>query len=393
MRAVDFASAPRARGTITIRPDNEGFLLGTAPAIDRRVVLTQCRITAEKRLAAAIGPLLDALASHLVEAGQQTKERDEREQCHGAAHRLAQEHARYFEAFRREFTARFDGCAHALLTGGPGADELDREALAMLKTNILENEVAVIKLSVHFKTRAAAELDELSRRLCTLLRRHALEDAHNPVGPLTIAHAVHSGFAALRVASRAARVIRPKVEEALIAPVQELYRTLNSLLGALNIVPASPPRTAPPEPDPLEVSAPMAVPSAPAPEVPAPACEVAAARAVAAALSGRTLPPAIEDFLKRDWRDLLARVHMRQGGESRPWLDAVATMAELVRTLQPNAADRTQSVGNLPALAARLNAAMDAMALDPARRKRVVDALRSQRPDLPPRASANSAAS
>jgi hypothetical protein len=366
-----------------------------APALDRKAVLVQCRVLTERRLTTALGPLLDAMAKQLAEAGAQGKDREDREQCLAAAHRLFHEREDFLAGFRAELAVRFEARSASLLAGGPSAEELDRETLAMLKTNVLENEVAVIKLSVLLKSRAAAELDELARRVCALLARPALEDGHNPIGPMAIAHAVYAGLAKCRVESKAQRAIRPALEAGLTAPVRELYAAVNQLMEKLRVpavVPAAVVASAGPatlEPLPDTEFASMAAPGAASPsaslphETVLPAAEVAAARAVASALVGAQLPPPVDELLRNEMRELLARAHSRHGSTSPAWQQAVRMMLDLVWSLKPkDAADRAKLAAMLPALLPRVSATLGAMDLAPARRREVLDALAQRHREL-----------
>jgi hypothetical protein len=365
-------------------------IAATAPAVDRKVVLTQCRLAAERKLAGALGPMLDAVAKHLAEVGAQGKDREEREQCLAAAHRLFHEREDFFSGFRDELAARFEARAASLLVGGPSAEELDRETLAMLKTNVLENEVAVIKLSVLLKSRAVAELDEMARRFCTLLSRPALEDGHNPIGPVAIAHAVYAGLAKCRIESRAQRAVRPLLEEGLTGPVRDFYVAVNHVMQALHIAPAAPavesrPSLAAASPEPVPATAPEAVAASPPPQPEAvlPAAEVAAARAVASALVGVQLPASIDAFLRGDMRDLLARTYSRHGSVSPAWQQAVQTLIDLVWSLKPkDAPERAKLAAMLPALLPRVSATLGAMDVDPVRRKQLLETLASQHRQL-----------
>ena len=62
-----------------------------------------------------------------------------------------------------------------------------------MKTNVLENEVAVGKLAARFKEHANAELTELSARVASMFKRHAIGDGDNPLGPLPMARGVMPG--------------------------------------------------------------------------------------------------------------------------------------------------------------------------------------------------------
>jgi hypothetical protein len=347
------------------------------PVLDRRVVLTQCRLTAERRLVAAIEPMLDAIAAQLNDLGQHAKDREERDSLFQCAGRLQSNRPAFLEGFRKEFLHRFENYAKALQGSGSSRDELDREAAAMLKTNVLENEVAVIRLSVKLKSEANPELAELSHRLVTLCRLHTLDDGHNPLGPVPIAHAMYAGLAHARVEGSGARALRPLMEAKLGEPVRELYRALNQLLQSLGIEPAP----ARPAPKPAATVAPppqpAPVPADPVAAMPAPSDHTAAARAVAAAIAGVTLPPPVEAFLKQDWLGLLARTHAAKGPAGAPWREAVTSLHELVWSLKPKAdpAERAKLHAALPAILRRITVAMDAMDMAPADRKPVLDAL------------------
>ncbi|MCX7891091.1 MAG: DUF1631 domain-containing protein [Burkholderiales bacterium] len=337
------------------------------PVLDRNVVLTQCRANAEKRLAAVLEGMVDKIAAQLNEQAQHAKDREERDALSQGAARLGADRQAFLDAFRTEFARRFEAAAKALQGMGPSREELDREQAAMLKTNVLENEVAVIKLSVRLKQDAAAELGELSRRLVTLFRLHALDDGDNPLGPLPIAHAVFAGFARARVEGRAARAVRPLVEEQLSGPVRELYRALNQLLQALGVEPNVPRPAA---------AAPAAAPAAPAPAL-ARAGPTARPAAIAAAAIRATVPPAVDAFLRKNWLELLARTHAAQGPEGTPWKQTVAAMQYLVASLKPrnDPAERAKLQAAIPAILKNITVGMDALGMPPAERQPVLDAL------------------
>ena len=340
------------------------------------MVLTQCRLTAERRLVAAIEPTLDAVSAQLNDLGQHAKERDERDSLFQCAGRLESNRQAFLAGFRKEFLQRFETYANALQGPGSSRDELDREAAAMLKTNVLENEVAVIRLSVKLKAETNPELGELSHRLVTLFRLHALDDGHNPLGPVPIAHAVYAGLAQARIEGPGSRALRPMLEERLGAPVRDLYRALNQLLQSLGIEPA-PMRPAAQPQKAVSPPRPAPAPPAPAPAGPGPSDHTAAARAVAAAVAGVALPPPVDAFLKQNWLGLLARMHAAKGPDGAPWRESVASMQELVWSLKPKAdpAERAKLHAGLPTILRRIALGMDAMGMTPAERKPVLDAL------------------
>lgn len=330
---------------------------------------------AERRLFAAVEPMLDAIAAQLNELGQHAKDRAERDSLFECSGRLLGNRQAFLEGFQKEFLHRFVSYARALRDASSSRDELDREAAAMLKTNVLENEVAVIRLSVKLKSETSPELAELSRRLVTLFRLRALEDGHNPLGPMPIAHAMYAGLARARIEGIGARVLRPMLEERLCPAVRDLYRGLNQLMQSLGVEPAAE-RPAPP---PSEVLPPLPE-LAPAPEPmvgPSPSDHTAAARVVAATIAGVALPQPVAAFLKKDWLGLLARMHALNGPEGAPWRDAVATMEELVWSLKPKAdpAERAKLHAALPGILKRISIGMDAIGISPADRTPVLDAL------------------
>jgi hypothetical protein len=389
-----------ARTTPPTRPEGQTAVSAPPPALDRKVVLIQCRLTAEKRLLAGLDPLLDQLAAKLTELGQQAKDLEERERLLVGATRLRNNRSTYVDGFRAGLAERFDSAAKALQSGGPGWGELDREAAAMLRTNVLEHEVAIIKLGVRIKERAGAALTEFSRRLATLCRRTDLDDGENPVGPAAVAHAVYAGFDAAQLDGRAARAARTHIEEAFVPPAAALYGVLNQLLQALGVHPAvpkvahepaapaapsTPANTTPTASVQAGLAAATAAAAAAAAEVgPSIAAQSAAARAVAAAMRGRTIPPALDMFLRETWLRVLALAHDRGGADGAPWRESLATLDDLIWSVQPktDAAAQSRLRTLLPALTTRLALGMDFVALDPARRKAVLDMITRHCRDL-----------
>ena len=163
---------------------------GAAQPIDRRAFLNQCRGAVERQLAKELEPLLEALPGQLDELGRQSRDRDERDQYSQASAKLSRDREAYFAAFRKEYSDVFEVYAKALQGAAPPVGTPGRDELAAMKTNILENEVAVGKLAARFKEHADAELTELSARVAAMFKRGALGDGDNPLGPLPIARAV-----------------------------------------------------------------------------------------------------------------------------------------------------------------------------------------------------------
>jgi len=336
-------------------------------------VLAQCRAAALQRLYAQLDPILGALAEECHKHVQAARDREERDDYARAVGRLRDRHGEFLEGFKKEYAEQFDAAAQALQGAGTVRRDASGDDLAMLKTNLLENQVAVGKLAAQLKQATAAPLTELSGRMATLFRQAAVDDGDNPLGPLAIASAIYAGVAGLDLPGRVMRAMRPELEQRLVAPVRELYLGLNGALDRLGIAPAAPKAAgAPPAARPAAATQPAAAGTAPSP-----ASLGAAKAAVSSALHGAGVPAAVALFLQDTWTAVLARAHADQGTDSAAWRESLATMNELLATLKPapDPAERSRLVGLLPALLKRLTAGMDAVALDPARRKAVLDAL------------------
>ncbi len=373
-----------ARGFESIEP--EDYFVSAAATLDRGSVLIQCRAAAEKHLGGELQQLLDALAPKLSDTGQQSRDREEREQYLLAAQRLHHERELFLPAFRTEFAARFEERVRALQGTGMLARDLDRGELQALKTNVLENEAAIGRLSSRLKEHAGAELGELSARLATLFRHPAINDGDNPLGPLTIARAVFAGFAALKIEGRVLRAVRQELEQRLAQPVLDVYRAVNKALGGLGVAAAvsrSAPAAgaAPASP----ASASRAAGAPPAADAGASRdAEAAAARAVESELAGASLPPVVEIFVRQSWHGVLARAHAAGGAAGAPWQEAVGTLRELIWSLRPRleAGERARLVALLPPLLKKVTLGMDAVMLDPDGRKAVLDALMAHHREL-----------
>lgn len=340
------------------------------PAFDGGAIVNQCREAARARLGVQLPPLLAALADRLQKESQASRDREEREQFAEAVQRLRDGQPTFLEAFQKELVAQIDDATEALQKGQlrNGGDP----DLSMLKTNLLENQVAVSKLAVHLKQATAAELTQFSGRIASAFGIGALDDGDNPIGPMAIAYAVYAGIDSLDIKARVARALRPDLERQLVAPVSELYRVMNGALERAGISPAVP-RGAPAE-GPAAGGAQGTGGQHDA--EPSPAAKAAAAQTVAAMLGVTTVPPPVAMFLTETWSQVLARVH-GQGTGSAAWRDAVDVMNELIASVKPgiDPAERARLKGVLPGLLKQLQTGMDAVALDPQRRKAVLDML------------------
>ena len=362
--------------------------MSAAATLDRGSVLIQCRAAAEKHLSGELQKLLDALAPKLSDLAQHSRDREERDQYLGAAQRLHHEREPFLPAFRKEFAARFEERVRALQGTGLMARELGRDELQALKTNVLENEAAIGRLSSRLKEHAGADLGELSARFATLFRHPAIDDGDNPLGPLTIARAAFTAFAAVKIEGRVLRTVRQELEQCLAQPVLDVYRAVNKALGGLSVAPAvsrSAPAaaTAPASPSSAsQTAAPRAAGGAGASA--SPDTEAAAARTVESELAGASLPPVVEIFVRQSWHRVLARAHAGGGAEGASWQEAVRTLRELLWSLRPRleAGERARLVTLLPPLLKKVTLGMDAVMLDPEGRKAVLDALMAHHREL-----------
>jgi hypothetical protein len=256
------------------------------------------------------------------------------------------------------------------------ARDLGRDELQALKTNVLENEAAIGRLGSRLKEHAKAELGELSARFATLFRRGAIDDGDNPLGPLTIARAVFAGFAAVKIEGRVLRTVRQELEQRLVQPVLDVYRAVNKALGGLGVAPATS-RSAPAAGTTPAAPAGAGRSTAPSPAAAPPDAEAAAARAVDSELAAASLPPVVEIFVRQSWHRVLARAHAAGGAQGAQWQEVVGTLHDLVWSLRPKLepGERGRLAALLPPLLKKIALGMDAVALDPASRKAVLDAL------------------
>jgi hypothetical protein len=333
---------------------------------DGAAILGQCREAARTRLGAQLAPLLSSLAEKLQKDAQGSREK--REQLADAGRRLRDGHATFTEAFQKELIERIDSSTQALQSGRlrNGAEE----DLSKLKTNLLENQVAVSKLAVQLKQAAGAELAQFSGRIAAVFGRGMLDDGDNPIGPMAIAYAVYAGVDALNLNSHAARALRPDLEQRLVAPVMDLYKIMNGALEHAGIAPATTRGASAQGPGGASpaIAQPGGKPSA--------AARAAAAQTVAAMLGVASVPAPVAMFLQETWAQVLALAHAH-GTESAPWRDAIHVMNELIASVKIgiDPAERARLKSVLPGLLKQIQAGMDAVALDAGKRKAMLDML------------------
>lgn len=96
----------------------------------------------------------------------------------------------------------------------------------------------------------------------------------------------------------------------------------------------------------------------------------AAQQEVLARIKTRELPPAVLKFLAQEWIKLLLLVHAKEGAESKAWHGAVATMDDLIWSVEPKstAEDRRKLATLIPGLLKRLKAGIEEAAIDAAAR-------------------------
>jgi hypothetical protein len=357
------------------------------PTVDRRALLLQCRAAVEKRLCAELEGMLVALVPKVETLHRGAKEREERDQYANLLSRLHSGRDAFLDRFRKEFGVRFAECVETLQRGfDPFGGEPSRDELAAMRTNVLENEVAIGKLAALAKQAAAAELAELSARFATLFRRSQVDDGDNPLGPLAIARSVYGGIATLELQGRAVRVVREELEQHFVATIAALYKGVNSAFASNGVAPAQPPAGAA-RAAPRDAANAPAAPAASARAQPAslPTASVAAAeRALDSALEGADVPMLIEVFLRETWSELLSRAHAAGGYDGAAWGESAKTMQELVWSLKPKTlpAERAQLVALLPGLLKRVSVGMEAAGMSAENRKTVLDELMARHREI-----------
>ena len=94
-------------------------------------------------------------------------------------------------------------------------------------------------------------------------------------------------------------------------------------------------------------------------------------------LSGRDIPQPVAGFLRQHWADVMAALHVRHGETSQEWLAGIATLDELLWSVEPklSSPERNQLVARLPQLLRRLQSGMDLVEVPPAERNGFFTAL------------------
>jgi hypothetical protein len=114
---------------------------------------------------------------------------------------------------------------------------------------------------------------------------------------------------------------------------------------------------------------------------------------IASRVGRRTVPTLVADFLHRHWRLVLAQAYNQAGEQGEPWIQAIATMDDLLWSIEPKAGpeDRARLLGTLPALLKGLRMPLEALGItdawDPFFAQLIrlhVAALRNEAPDPEP---------
>ena len=96
--------------------------------------------------------------------------------------------------------------------------------------------------------------------------------------------------------------------------------------------------------------------------------ELASVRAgteIESRIRDRTVPILVADFLSRHWRQVLAPAFVRGGEEGAPWIEALATMDDLVWSVAPKHSpeERSRLLATLPELLKRLRMGLESVDL------------------------------
>jgi hypothetical protein len=195
-----------------------------------QALLVACRDRAVERLFAILDPALDAAAEALLDTATRTADPATRGQYLHAVDQARAGHVAFREGVRIGLLDRF-----AALSGGahpdPADTHLDINALTLVRTGTLENEIAVGNLALRLKDEAREELFSFTQRVGVLTGQPDLLDQDNPLGPSTLACGVYGGIARLKLREKAVRPLGNLVADHLAGAVRALYAELDAMLA------------------------------------------------------------------------------------------------------------------------------------------------------------------
>lgn len=333
------------------------------------------------RLAQLLTQALQQAAMSLYRQAEQAIDMDKR-LLNLQAGQLAQQRLTLLPTdLRRHFERRFPTACKRDPLQRPGFfDRVDPSALRILDDPLLEATLDTTDLSRAIEDACQLPLHGLLHQFRRLLQDPNLPAAQLPVGPRILAHCLAQALGEYP----SARAPKLKVMQALtlhLPPLlKALYQDVHSYIDQC-LDKVEPPTivldTLPelPEPPLTEVNVTIAAPPDEPPlasERPVNNLTSASTRADTAAdrahaevetrLAGRSLPEAVQSFLREYWRVWLAQCHRQHGADSAAWQMAIATMDELIFILSPQPLLSAQSrLRRLPALLARLRAGMAAV--------------------------------
>jgi hypothetical protein len=89
-----------------------------------------------------------------------------------------------------------------------------------------------------------------------------------------------------------------------------------------------------------------------------------------------SLPPPLAEFIRDDWRRVLAAIHVSEGADSAAWQDACGVAADLAWSIEPkpNPDDRRRLVALIPALLRRITSGLQRIGVAAAERQQLFDA-------------------
>jgi len=199
-----------------------------------QALLVACRDRAVERLAAILDPALDAAADELLDTATRTADPDLRGQYRHAVDQAHAQHIAFREGVRDALIDRF-----VALSGGahpdPADTHLDLNALTLVRTGVLENEIAIGNLTMRLKDEAREELFSFTQRVGALIGQPDLLDPENPLGPSALACGVYGGLARLALHEKAVRPLGNLIAKHLAGAVRTLYAELDEMLAQRGI--------------------------------------------------------------------------------------------------------------------------------------------------------------
>ena len=213
---------------------------GQAKSVEQnKTIIDSCRLAVSRGLGVLDEVYFEKLDDALYKLADKAETNDLQNSYFDAMREVRKEREGIEEVFQRSVLAGFDGFWHpgSMPVEPAASKEIDYEALALIESDTLEEELAISNMVTKGENISVRELYAIEQRFSRLLSGAPVESKNNPLSPDKICRAFQVSISVLSVDIPTKIVIYKVFEQEVISHLDDVYAGINELMRDAGILP------------------------------------------------------------------------------------------------------------------------------------------------------------